>query len=153
VDSPTSRAQRLLNAGKAEFYRASAIREYESDGGTVSISFAVDPDSVLDAEGPILNFIEQARATPVTQEEFQTALLGVIQRDLGARSDQSGVGRALALSFLRGAPGADDAYFQRMKALLPSDLVAVARKYLDLKRAAVVEMGPESFVSNTKAAD
>ena len=153
VDSPTSRAQRLLNAGNAEFYRASAIREYETDGGTVSISFAVDPDSMQDAEGPILNFIEQARAAPVTQDEFNTALRGVILRDLALRSDQSGVGKAMALAFLRGAPGAADAHFQRMKALRPEDLAAVARKYLDLKRAVVVEMGPESFVSNSRAAD
>src|SRR5467141_1744758 len=153
VDSPISRTQTRLNAGNAEFIRAAAVREYETDGGTVALTFAVDPDSVLDAEGAIITLIEQARSSPITQEEFQAGVWSIVQRDLGSRSDQSGVGRALALAMLRGAPGSDDAYLQRVKALRPEDLVAVARKYLDLKRAVVVEMGPEGFVAGVKAAD
>jgi zinc protease len=150
VDSPISRTQAHLNAGSSEFARAAAVREYETDGGTVALTFAVDPDSVQDAEGAVLNLIEQARSSPVTEDEFKAAMRITVQRDLAARSDQSGVGRALALAVLRGATGADDAYVQRMRALRPEDLVAVARKYLDLKRAVLVEMGPEAFVSKVK---
>lgn len=153
VDSPVSRAQARLNAGNAEFMRAAAIREYETDGGTVALTFAVDPDSAADAEGAILAMIEEARFAPITPAEFQAAMRLVVQRDLATRSDQSGVGRAMALAMLRGAPGADDAWLKRMKSLRPEDLVAVARKYLDLKRAVIVEMGPEAFVAKTSAAD
>ncbi len=153
VDSPVSRAQTRLNAGNAEFTRAAAVREYETDGGTVALTFAVDPDSAADAEGAILALIEEARFTPITPSEFQAAMRLVVQRDLATRGDQSGTGRALALAMLRGAPGADDAWLQRMKALRPEDLVAVARKYLDLKRAVIVEMGPEAFVAKANAAE
>jgi zinc protease len=153
VDSPISRTQAHLNAGTSEFTRATSVREYETDGGTVALTFAVDPDSVQDAEGAVLNLIEQARSAPITQEEFQAAMRLTVQRDLAARSDQSGVGRALALASLRGAPGSDDVYVQRMRALRPTDLVAVARKYLDLKRAVLVEMGPAAFVAKVKVPD
>ena len=153
VDSPISRTQAHINAGNSEFIRAAAIREYETDGGTIALTFAVDPDSVQDAEGAVLNLIEQARSTPITQDEFQAAMRLTVQRDLAARSDQGGVGRALALASLRGAPGSDDVYVQRMRALRPEDLVAVARKYLDIRRAVVVELGPEAFVSNVKVAE
>jgi len=153
VDSPISRTQAHINAGNSEFIRAAAIREYETDGGTIALTFSVDPDSVQDAEGAVLNLIEQARSTPITQDEFQAAMRLTVQRDLAARSDQGGVGRALALASLRGAPGSDDVYVQRMRALRPEDLVAVARKYLDMKRAVIVELGPEAFVSNVKVAE
>jgi zinc protease len=153
VDSPASRAQARLNSGAAEYLSAAAVREYETDGGTIALSFSVIPDSIQDAEGAVLNLIAQARATPITQEECQAAVRGVIQRDLAARSDLSGLGRALALATLRGAPGSDDAYFARMKALRPEDLAAVARKYLDMKHAVFVEMGPEELTANVKASD
>jgi zinc protease len=153
VDSPISRTQTHLNAGNSEFLRATSLREYEIDGGTVALTFAVDSDSVQEAEGAVLSLIEQARSTPITQEEFRAAMRLTVQRDLAARSDQSGVGRALALAVLRGAPGADDAYLPRMKAIRPEDLVAVARKYLDMKRAVLVEMGPGSFVARLKIPD
>jgi zinc protease len=153
VDSPISRTQTHLNAGNSEFTRAAAVREYETDGGTVALTFAVDPDSVQEAEGAVLNLIEQARSTPITQDEFQAAMRLTVQRDLATRSDQSGVGRAMALAVLRGAPGSDDVYVQRMRALRPEDLVAVARKYLDMKRAVIVEIGPEAFVSKVKVSE
>jgi zinc protease len=153
VDSPTSRTQTRLNSGVAEYLRAAAVREYETDGGTIALAFAVNPDSIQDAEGAILNLIEQVRATPITVEECQTAVRSVLQRDLAARSDVGGLGRALALATLRGAPGSDDAYLARMKALRPEDLVAVARKYLDMKHAVFVEMGPEAKLVGLKAED
>ena len=153
VDSPSSRTQARLNTGSAEFIRASALREYETDGGTISLSFAVDPDSVGDAEGALLTLIEQARSTPIGPEEFQAAVRTTLQRELYARTDLSGVGRAVALGVLRGMPGWDDAFVQRVKALHPEDLVAVARKYLDVKRAVLVEMGPDALVDKVKAGD
>ncbi len=153
VDSPDSRTQARLNTGNAEYIRAAAVREFETDGGTIALAFAVDPDSVEDAEGALLTLIEQARSTPVTPQELQSAVRTVMQRDLAGRVDQRGVGRAMALAVLRGAPGSDDVYVKRLKALRPEDLVAVARKYLDVKRAVFVEMGPESLVANARSAD
>src|SRR2546422_5813523 len=93
VDSPSSRTQTRLNTGTAEYIRASALREYETDGGTVSLSFAVDPDSVGDAEGALLTLIEQARSTPIGPEEVQAAVRATWQRELNARTDLSGGGR------------------------------------------------------------
>lgn len=153
VDSPISRTQTKLNGGNAEFVRAAAVREYETDGGTVALSFAVDPDSMEDAEGALLTLVEQARSTPIAADEFQAAVRAVLQRDLFARADLSGLGRATALAFLRGAPGSEDAYLQRVKALRPEDLIAVARKYLDVKRAVLIEMGPDSLVGSVKRGD
>ena len=153
VDSPGSRTQARLNGGDAEFTRAAAVREYETDGGTVALTFAVDPDSAEEAEGAIITLIEQVRSAPIPQAEFQMAVRSVELRDLAVRSDLSGLGRGLALAMLRGAPGSDDAWFARMKALRSEDLTAVARKYLDLKRAVIVEMGPAAFVAKAKAAD
>ena len=151
VDSPSSRTQAKLNAGNAEYVNAAAVRENEIDGGTVVLTFSVDPDSLEEAEGPVLNLLAQARNTPVTPEECREAVRTVLLRDLGARSDLSGAGRALALATLRGAPGADDAYLARMQAIRPEDLAAVARKYLDLKHAVIVEMGPESAAAKVKS--
>src|SRR5437867_274860 len=122
VDSPSSRAQTRLNSGNAEFLRAAAIREYETDGGTVALTLAVNPDSLQDAEGALLTMVEQARSTPVTAQELDAAVTSVLLRDLFTRADQSGVGRATALAFLRGAPGSDDVYVRRLKALRPEDL-------------------------------
>jgi zinc protease len=153
VDSPSSRTQMRLNAGNAEFIHASAIRQHETDGGTVALSFAADPDSLEDAEGALLTLVEQARSTPVGQEEFQAAVGTVLQRELFARADLSGVGRAMALAVLRGSPGSDDVFVQRIKALRPDDLVAVARKYLDIRRAVFVEIGPETHVGKIKESD
>ena len=147
VDSPNSRTQARTNTGNAEYIRAAAIRQYETDGGTIALTFAVDPDSLDDAEGAVLTLIEQARSTPVAPEEFRVAVRSLLQRELAGRADQSGVGRVMTLAFLRGAPGADDVYVQRVKALRPEDLVAVARKYLDLKHAVFVEIGPDSTIS------
>ena len=65
VDSPGSRTQARLNGGDAEFTRAAAVREYEMDGGTVALTFAVDPDSAEDAEGAIITLIEQVRSAPM----------------------------------------------------------------------------------------
>ena len=153
VDSPASRTQSRLNTGTAEYIRAAAVREYEPDGGTVALTFAVDTDSVEDAEGAVLTLIEQARSTPITADEFHAATRTLIQRDVAARTDLSGVGRTLALALLRGAPGSEDVYLQRVNTLRPEDLVGVARKYLDLNRAVFVETGPDAFVGRVKAGD
>ena len=150
VDNPLSRSQSHLNAGNAEYIRVTAVPQYEPDGGTIALAFGVDPDRVQDAEGAILTLIEQARSSPITTEEFQSAVRTLTQRDAFARTDLSGLGRYTALAYLRGAPGSEDLYLQRVKALRPEDLVAVARKYLDLDRAVFVEMGPDSIVSSFK---
>jgi zinc protease len=153
VDNPLSRTQSRLNAGNAEFMRAEAIPGYEPEGGTVALAFVVDPDSVEDAEGAILTLLEQARSSPVTSEEFQSAIRTLTQRDAFGRSEVSGMGRRTALAYLRGVPGSEDVYLQRVKALRPEDLVAVARKYLDMSKAVFVEMGSDSIISRFKGAD
>ncbi len=151
IDNPLSRTQSILNGGNAEFSSATAVPDYEPDGGTVALTFDVEPARMQDAEGAILTLIEKARSTPITTEEFQSAVRTLTQRDAFARSDPGGLGRAMALAYLRGMPGAEDAYPQRVKSLRPEDLVAVARKYLDMSHGVFVEMGPDSLVSRWKA--
>jgi len=153
VDSPISRTQKKLNAGNAEFLRAIAIREYETDGGTVALSFGSQPDSLDDAEGAALAMIQQARSTPIGSEEFEAAIRTLLQRNAFERETQAGSGHTTALAVLRGAPGSDEVYVQRLKALRPEDLIAAARKYLDLKTASIVEMGPEESIGRWKAPD
>jgi zinc protease len=142
VDSPTSRAQKRLAEGGGEFIVAAAERAFQADGGTVTISVRAEPGRMRDAESALFALIEQARSSPVTQEELDAAVRSVLSRDLFFESELWGLGRATAFAFLQGRPGGDEVYFQRIKAIRPTDLVAVANQYLDMKRAAVVEMMP-----------
>jgi len=152
-DTPSSRAQVKLGSGNAEYVRATAIRSYETDGGTIALTLAADQDSLEDAEGALITLIEQARSTPISADELRIAVRSLLERDAFARADQRGLGRAIALAHLRGASGSDDVYVQRVSALRPEDLIAVARKYLDMDRAVVVEMGPEASINKIKAGD
>ena len=152
-DSPASRAHRRLGAGNAEFLRAIAVSEYETDGGTIALSLSADPGRLLECEGALLSLVEQARSTPISTEEFEEAVRTVGQLTLLPRVDLNGVGRATALAVLRGAPGSDEVYAQRLKAVRPEDLIGVARKYLDLRRAVFTEFGPDSSIASAKSAD
>jgi zinc protease len=141
VDSPTSRFRTRLAEGATEFLDASATRAFEREGGLFTISLGTAPDRVLDAEGVLLGEIEKVKSTPIDPEEFQTAVRTVIARDLFPSAELEGLGRATALPFVQGAkPGADEVYFDRLRALRPEDLVGVARKYLDPKQACFFEM-------------
>jgi zinc protease len=142
VDSPTSRAQKRLAEGGGEFIVAAAQRAFEADGGTVAISVRAEPERMRDAESALFALIEQARSSPVTQEELDAAVRSILSRDLFFESELWGLGRATAFAFLQGRPGAEEVYFQRIKAIRPTDLVAVANQYLDVKRSAVIEMMP-----------
>ncbi|MBI4364039.1 MAG: insulinase family protein, partial [Candidatus Latescibacteria bacterium] len=151
VDSPTSRAERSINSGSADFSSVEGAHDIETDGGTVSISLIVDPARLEGGEDALLTLIEQARSGPITDEEFVDALRHVERRDLLARADLNGVGGATALAVLRGASGSDEVYLDRLKAVRKGDLTAVARKYLDLKKAVLVVMGPDNVTANVGA--
>ena len=153
VDGAASRTQRRLNSGSADFMNASAIRQFEIDGGSVTLSFMSDPDSLDDAESELLRTVEQARSTPIQSGEFEQAVTTILQRDLFSRVDQAGLGRATAVSVLRGMPGADEVYVQRLRALRPEDLTAVARKYLDVKRSVFVEMLPDRLAGTKRGSE
>jgi zinc protease len=140
VDSPISRAQKRLTEGGGDFILAAAQRSFEADGGTIALSLRVDPERMRDAEGTLLALIQQARATSVTQEELDAAVRSILARDLFAQSELPGLGRATGLASLQGRTGADEVYALRLKAVRPEDLAAVATQYLDLNKAAVVEM-------------
>ena len=142
VDSPTSRAQKRLAEKGGEFILAAAHRAFEADGGTVAVSVRAQPERMRDAESALLALIEQSRSTPVTQEELDAAVNSVLSRDLFFEAEPWGLGRATAFAVLQGRPGADEVYFQRIKAVRPADLVAVANQYLDMRHAAVIEMMP-----------
>ena len=144
VDSPTSRAQKRLVEKGGEFVVASAYRAFEADGGTATISVRAQPERMRDAESALFALIEQARSTPVTQEELDASVQSMCSRDLFSESEFPGLGRATAIAFLQARPGADEVYFQRIKAIRPADLVAVANQYLDMRRAAIIEMMPSS---------
>ncbi len=140
VDSPTSRAQKRLSDGGGEFTLAAAQRSFETDGGTIAVSVRAEPERMRDAEGALISMLEQARSTPVSQEELDEAVRAVLARDLFAQSEVWGLARTTALSVLHGQPGADEVYVERLRAIRPEDLVAVANQYLDMRQAAVVEM-------------
>ncbi len=142
VDSPTSRAQKKLAGGGGEFTVAAAHRAFEEDGGTVTLSVRAEPERMRDAESALLTFIEQARSTPVTQDELNAGVNAILSRDLFFQAELWGLGRSTAFACLQGRPGADEVYTRRLKAIRPEDLVAVANRYLDLKQAAIVEMMP-----------
>ena len=142
VDSPTSRAQKRLAERGGEFILAAAQRSFESDGGTVAVSVRAQPERMRDAESALLALIEQTRSTPVTPAELDAAVDAILARDLFFESELWGIGRSTAFAFLQGHPGADEVYYQRLKAVRPADLIAVANQYLDMKHAAVIEMMP-----------
>ena len=150
VDSPTSRAQRRLAEASGEFQIAAAQRGFEMDGGTVAISVRAQPERMQDAESALFALIQQARSTPVTQQELDAAVQSIFSRDLFFGSEFWGLGRATAFAVLQGQPGADEVYFQRLKAIRPADVVAVANQYLDMKRAAIVEMMPSSAADSLR---
>ena len=144
VESPSSRAQKRMIEKGGEFVVAAAHRAFEADGGTVTVSVRAQPERMRDAEDALFALIEQSRSTPVTQEELDAAVASVLARDLYSEAELSGLGKATAFAFLQGRPGADEVYFQRLKAIRPADLVAVANRYLDMRQAAIIEMMPAS---------
>ena len=144
VDIPTSRAQKKMGEGGGEFLLAAAQRSFDEDGGTVSLSLRAAPERMKDAESTLLNLISQARSTPVSQEELNEAVHAILSRDLFYQAELPGLARATALSYLQGRTGGDEVYEQRLKALRPEDLAAVAYQYLDPKHGAIVEMMPSS---------
>lgn len=143
VDSPTSRFQKRLAEGATEFTDVSASRAFEREGGVFTLSLRVPPERLLDAEGVLLGEIEKVKSAPIDPEEFKTAVQTVIARDLFPSAEIEGLGRATAIPFLQGRPGADEVHPDRLRALKPEDLVAVARKYLDLRQGVVHEMAPQ----------
>ena len=142
VDSPESRFQHRLREGTGEVMSAAAQRSFDADGGLVAISLQVDPGRAADAEGVLVQEIEKARSTPVTKRECDDAIRAVISRETLTQSELWGLARAAGIARLQGKPGADEVYWQRLQSVRPEDLVGVARKYLDWRQAAVVEMMP-----------
>jgi zinc protease len=142
VDSPDSRFQRRLREGTGEILSAAAQRSLDADGGMVAISLETDPSRAVDAEGLLVQEIEKTRATPVTKEECDAAIRAVMSRETLSQSEFWGLARATGIAWYQGRPGADEVYWQRLQAVRPEDLVAVARKYLDWRQAAIVEMMP-----------
>lgn len=142
VESPGSRARKRLDEEGSGLTHAVAHRSFELDGGTVSVSFGAQPDRMKDAESTLLALLEQSRSQTITQEELDSAVNAVLARELYDRTELSGIGRATAHAVLQGKPGADEVYADRVRAVRPEDLVGVANLYLDLGKAAVVEVMP-----------
>lgn len=151
VDSPTSRFQRRLAEGAREYAGMEATRGFEVEGGVFSVALQVPPERIQDAERVLLGEIEKMKNAPVTSEEFETAIRTVVAQDLFPQADLEGLGRATAIAYLQGQTGSDEVYFDRLRALRPEDLTAVARKYLDFKGAVFVEMAPDTVLKATGA--
>jgi len=145
-DYADARIQRRLSEGS--FFGASAQRSLEAGGGTLALSIAVPPENFADAEGILFSEVERARFTPIDADEFRHATDLLLARDLVGQADFAGIGRATAISAMQGKPGSDEVREQRIRALKPEDLVAVARQYLDPKQAVVVYMAPKSYVDS-----
>ena len=146
ADYGDARLQRRL--GEGPFLGASAQRSFESDGGSVSFSIVVRPEDLNEAESILFSEVARARYTPVDSEEFRRTIDAILARDLLAQADFAGVGRVSAIAAMQGTVGGDEVYAERIRALRPEDLVAVARKYLDTKEAVVVAMAPKNVVDS-----
>ncbi|HEU4332987.1 MAG TPA: insulinase family protein [Candidatus Eisenbacteria bacterium] len=146
TDYGDARIQRRL--GEGLFFGASAQRSFELDGGTVAFSIAAPPEGMKDAETVLFSEIARARSTPIDPREFQRTIETVIARDMVAQGDFAGEGRVTAIAAMQGTIGADEVYAERLRALKPEDLVAVARQYLDPKQAVVVAMAPKNVVDS-----
>ena len=151
ADSPTSRFQKRLAGGATEFTDASTSRAFEREGGVFSISLGVPPERLVDAEGVLLGEIEKVKNTPIDPEELDAAVRTVLARDLFPRGEMDGLGRSTAVTFLQGRPGADEVYVDQLHAVRPDDLVAVARKYLDIRQGMIHEMAPEGALEASGA--
>lgn len=148
VESPDSRARKRMNEEGSGFTHAVAQRSFEQDGGTVTVSLGAEPDRMKDAESALLALLEQSRSMTVTQDELTNAVNSVLARELFGRSELAGIGRATGLAMLQGMPGADEVYADRVRAVRPEDLVAVANLYLDLSKAVVVEVMPANVADS-----
>lgn len=146
TDYGDARIQRRL--GEGLFFGASAQRSFEPDGGTVAFSVAAPPEGMKDAETLLFSEIARARSTPVDAREFQRTVETVLARDMVAQGDFAGEGRVTAIAAMQGTIGADEIYAERLRALKPEDLVAVARQYLDPQQAVVVAMAPKNVVDS-----
>ena len=150
VDTPDSRFQRRMHEGTGEALSAAAQRSFDADGGLIAISLETEPGRAADAEGLLVQEIEKARATPVTKEECDAAIRAVTARETLTQSEFWGLARATGVAVFQGRPGADEVYWQRLQAVRPEDVVGVARKYLDWRQAAVVEMMPAADADSLK---
>jgi len=146
ADYGDARIQRRL--GEGTFLGASAQRSFDPDGGTVALTVATGPENLIDAEGILFSEIERARFTPISDDEFRHTINVLLARDLVSESDFAGIGRVTAYSAMQERPGSDEVREQRIRALRPEDLVAVARQYLDLKQSVVVYMAPKNYVDS-----
>jgi zinc protease len=148
VDSPHSRILTRPVEGGDAFVNLTAQRSFDVDGGTISLSGRIDPMRAKDAEAALIALLAQARTAPISQGEVDDAVDAVVSRDGFYAADMTGLARATALAYLRGKPGADEVYFDRLRTVRPEDLTGVAAQYLDLDHAAVVEMMPRAVADS-----
>ncbi len=146
ADYGEARLQQRL--GEGPFLGASAQRSFEPDGGSVMFSIIVRPEDIHEAESVLFSEVARARFTPIDTEEFRSTIEAILARDFVAQTDFAGVGRVTAIAAMQGTVGGDEVYAERLRALRPEDLVAVARKYLDPKEAVVVAMAPKDVVDS-----
>ena len=151
VDSPHSRILTHPIEGSDAFQNLTAQRSFDADGGTILLSGRIDPARAKDAEGALIALLAQARSAPISQDEVDDAVAAVVSRDGYYGSDMTGLGRATGLAYVRGRPGADEVYYDRLRTIRPEDLAGVAAQYLDLEHAAVVEMMPRAAADSVGA--
>src|SRR6185503_17256206 len=119
VDSPHSRILTHPVEGSDAFQNLTAQRSFDADGGTIALSGRIDPARAKDAEGALIALLAQARSAPISQDEVNDAVAAVTSRDGFYGSDMTGLGRATGLAYLRGRPGADEVYYDRLRAIRP----------------------------------
>ena len=140
VDAPDSRLRRRFREGsEGELAGAAAQRSFSPDPGLVALVLSAEPSRMMEAEGVLVQEIEKVRSQPITPEECDAAIRAVLERELSSRAELWGLARATALAHYQGRVGADEVHAQRVRAVRPEDLAAVARKYLDWKHGAIVE--------------
>ena len=151
IDSPHSRILTRPVEGSDAFVNITAQRSFDVDGGTISLSGRIDPSRAKDAEAALIATLAQARTAPISQGEMDDAVNAVVSREGFHASDMTGLAHATGLAYLRGKPGADEVYYDRLRSVRPEDLIGVAAQYLDLDHAAVVEMMPRAMADSLGA--
>jgi zinc protease len=151
LDGAHSRFMTHPVEGSEALTNFTAQRSFDVDGGTLVLSGRADPAHVKDAEAALISFVSQARTAPMSQQDLDDAVAVVVSREGFLGSDMTGLAHATALAMLRGKPGSDEVYFDRLRALRLEDLAGVAAQYLDLDHAAIVEMMPNAAADSLRA--
>lgn len=130
--------------GQQLVYFAHAMPVYGLDPGPFVIYAGCAPDKVATVRGEIERLVREITSAPISDEELQRAQgMCISDQQVGLQTNAS-LALTMALDELYGL-GADNwrDYAQRIRSVTAADVLAVARRVLDLNRCAVVVTTPQ----------